>query len=228
MLRLQQLLAVTHYLPLRWQPADAASAPAPNSLAALARPPAGHWTWAYPDVPSGLRSFWDPGTYTVLTEGAVMAFEHDHGLAVDGIAGPHVWRALLQAAARHQVDTAGYSYVSIRESSPEMLSLWSNGKIVLTSETNTGIAASPTAIGTWPVYARFVSQDMKGTDPNGQPYNDPNVPYVNYFHGGDAIHGFVRASYGYPQSLGCAELPVPAAAKAWHYIQYGTLVTVET
>jgi hypothetical protein len=37
------------------------------------------------------------------------------------------------------------------------------------------------------------------------------VYWINYFNGGDAVHGFVRASYGFPQSLGCVELPIPTA-----------------
>ncbi len=50
--------------------------------------------------------------------------------------------------------------------------------------------------------------------------------WVNYFDGGVAIHGFVRASYGFPQSLGCVELPLSEAAAAWTWIHYGTVVTV--
>ena len=47
------------------------------------------------------------------------------------------------------------------------------------------------------------------------------------FYRGDAIHAFPRASFGTPQSLGCVELPLPAAAKVWPYTPIGTLVTVE-
>jgi len=31
---------------------------------------------------------------------------------------------------------------------------------------------------------------------------------------------------GGPQSLGCVELPLAAAAQAWPYLTYGSLVTV--
>ena len=37
---------------------------------------------------------------------------------------------------------------------------------------------------------------MAGTNPDGSHYDDPGVPWVSYFHGGDALHGFIRASYG--------------------------------
>ena len=40
---------------------------------------------------------WTPGTYNVITKGAVMNFESQHNLKVDGIAGPEVWGAILTA-----------------------------------------------------------------------------------------------------------------------------------
>ena len=67
---------------------------------------------------------------------------------------------------------------------------------------------------------------MAGSNPNGSYYVDHGVRWVNYFDGGVAIHGFVRVSYGFPQSLGCVELPVAHAAVAWRWIHYGTVVTV--
>jgi len=42
-----------------------------------------------------------------------------------------------------------------------------------------------------------------------------------------AVHWYPRASYGFPQSLGCVELPSSAAKTAWQYLSYGTLVTVQ-
>jgi hypothetical protein len=60
----------------------------------------------------------------------------------------------------------------------------------------------------------------------GNHYDDPNVPWTSYFHGGDVVHGFVRSGYGYPQSLGCVDLSLAAAATAWHDMPYGMLVTV--
>jgi lipoprotein-anchoring transpeptidase ErfK/SrfK len=49
---------------------------------------------------------------------------------------------------------------------------------------------------------------------------------VSYFHGGDALHGFIRPSYGRPQSLGCVELPPAHAEVVYPYTPIGTLVTV--
>jgi lipoprotein-anchoring transpeptidase ErfK/SrfK len=79
--------------------------------------------------------------------------------------------------------------------------------------------------GTYPVYLRFYFTYMKGTNPDGTPYDDP-VYYVSYFNGGDAVHYFPRGGYGYNQSLGCVELPWHQASEAYPYLTYGSLVTV--
>ncbi len=52
------------------------------------------------------------------------------------------------------------------------------------------------------------------------------MQYVSYFTGGDALHYMPRASYGYPQSLGCVEEPLGPAATIWQYTYLGSLVTV--
>ena len=67
---------------------------------------------------------------------------------------------------------------------------------------------------------------MKGTNVDGSTYDDPNVPYASYFNGGDALHGFIRASYGTPQSNGCVEMSYANAALVWPLTPIGTLVTV--
>jgi hypothetical protein len=98
--------------------------------------------------------------------------------------------------------------------------------VIYTSPCNTGISEAPTAPGTYPVYVRYLSTTMSGYNPDGSYYDDPGVPDVAYFNGGDAVHGFPRYSYGFPQSLGCVELPFAAAATVFPYDLIGTLVTV--
>ena len=155
-----------------------------------------------------------------------MAFEADHGLASDGVVGARVWAALLAAAARHEASRRTYDAIQVSMAGPETLSVWRGGRIVYRSLANTGIASRPTAPGTFPVYARYLSTTMSGTNPDGSHYSDPGVPWVAYFNGGDAVHGFVRGSYGWPQSLGCVELPYSSAAVVYKYDPIGTLVKV--
>ncbi len=225
-LRLDQLLAELGYLPLNWTPTGSHLTTLAEQDSAIYSPPPGTFTWRYNDTPASLMALWQPDVYNVMVKGAVMHFERVNGLAVDGIAGPKVWTTLIADKLADKGNPNGYGYIHVSEVLPETLQLWYNGKIVLTSLCNTGIPQSPTYLGTSPVYLRYQSQTMSGINPFGVPYDDPGVPWVNYFAGGDAVHGFPRAAYGFPQSLGCVELPISNAAIAWNYIHYGTLVSV--
>ena len=187
---------------------------------------AGSLLWRFSNTPSSLAALWKPGAPNVITTGAIMAFEGAHGLTVDGEAGPRVWTALLQAVARRQVTTSPYDYVVVNQTIPETASVWRDGQIIFTTPVNTGIAVAPTAPGTYPVFARYLVTTMTGKNPDGTPYSDPGIPWVSYFNGGDALHGYTRASYGFPQSLGCVEMTYANAETMFGLTPLGTLVTV--
>ncbi len=227
-LRLEQLLAQLGYLPLGWEPfpgdLPVPSADANGQLSAAYSPPRGTFGWQ-PGYPLALRNLWRPGQYSLILSGAVLAFESDHGMTMDGTAGPAVWQALLNAVAKGQNNPNGYTYALASKASPETLTIWHNGREVMHTLANTGIPVAPTADGTFPVYLRYRFQIMKGTNPDGSKYADP-VSFVAYFNGGDAVHYYPRASFGWPQSLGCVELPYSQAQRAWPFLTYGSLVTV--
>lgn len=225
-LRLQQLLAEAGYLPVGWRGASVAPTERAELSAAVA-PPQGHFAWRYPHTPHQLQALWRPGQPNQITRAAVMMFEHDYDLAVDGFAGKQVWRTLIAATVAGKRKTDGYSYVYVHRSIPQLLTLWHNGHVVLTSPGNTGVPQAPTALGTFPVFEHIPVGTMSGTNPNGSHYNDPGIRWISYFHGGEALHAFNRASFGTPQSLGCVELPLDQAAKLWPFTPIGTLVTIE-
>jgi len=52
-----------------------------------------------------------------------------------------------------------------------------------------GAPATPTVLGQFKIYAKYASQDMRGSNADGSRYFQPDVPYVNYFSGSYAIHG---------------------------------------
>ena len=163
----------------------------------------------------------------MITRGAVMNFENQNGLTTDGIAGPQVWAALLADVQSGKGDANSWNYVLVNKALPETSTVYQNGTPVYSTPANTGVAAAPTVDGTFPVYARYTVTTMSGTNPDGSHYVDPGIPWVSYFNGGDALHGFVRASYGFPQSDGCVEMPPANAAVVFPYTPLGTLVTVE-
>ena len=225
-LRLQQLLSQLGYLPLTWTPSgtNPSATNRQAQLSAAYSPPAGSFSWKH-GYPSTLHGLWREGHSNLVDQGAIRAFESVEGLTMDGVAGPRVWRDLLRAVARGQSNPNGYTYAYVSKASPETLTVWHDGHVVLHTLANTGIPAAPTADGTYPVYERLPFQIMKGTNPDGSHYADP-VRNVSYFNGGDAVHYFPRASFGWPQSLGCVELPLAQSAVAYRYLTYGSLVTV--
>lgn len=224
--RLQQLLAQLHYLPLNWTPAAGDTPMATSSaLAASAlTTPSGAFAWRW-SMPSNLTSLWQEGNYNVITRGAVMSFEQFNHLNTSGLANPLLWPTLIQNVLANKVDPHRYSWIEVQKQRPEALYLYENGSIVFTGPTNTGIQGLNTTSGTFPIYLRFVQDYMSGTNPNGTTYHDL-VHWINYFLGSEAVHGFPRTQYGFPQSLGCVELTVSNAGIVYPQVHIGTLVTV--
>jgi len=225
--RLEQLLAQLGYLPLTWAPLTGTAPPLTDARAQLSAaysPPAGSYTWQS-GYPAQLTRLWRPDKPSLILKGAVMAFESDHNLALDGVIGAQVWRAMFRALAAGKMNMHGYTYAVARQKLPETLTVWHNGRVIFHHLANTGIPVSPTAVGTDPVYVRYRHQIMRGRNPDGTKYADP-VAWVAYFHAGEAVHYFPRYSYGSEQSLGCVELPYAPAKRIWPYLTFGTLVTV--
>lgn len=237
--RLEQLLAQLGYLPLTWAPTAGSPIPLSDAhaqLSAAYAPPAGTYTWQS-GYPTALMRLWRPDKPSQILRGAVAAFQADHGLMSDmiyenqqgltlsgGIA-HRLWKAMFRAIAHDATNKHGYTYALANQHAPETLTVWHNGAQIFKHLANTGIPVSPTAVRTDPVYIRYQSQIMRGKNPDGSKYAD-QVYWVAYFHSGEAVHYFLRYSYGSQQSLGCVELPYKAAKWIWPYLTYGTLVTV--
>ena len=223
MLRVQQLLAGLNFLPLGFAPTGPAPSPAD-----LATDQPGSFSWRWPNMPTALTSLWVQGSTNEISKAAIEAFETQNGIGVDGIAGPAVWTALINDTINHKVDATPYVYVLVNKVEPENLTLWNNGVAQYDGiPVNTGAPGADTTDGSYAVFEHVRYSDMKGTNVDGSTYNDPNVPYASYFNGGDALHGFIRASYGSPQSNGCVEMSYADAALVWALTPIGTLVTVE-
>jgi hypothetical protein len=231
-LRLQQMLAQLGYLPFNWTGEGVPKTPEAQVAAATTEAPKGHFAPRWKNTPAGLKELWTPGEANVLVEGALMSFEERNGLEVDGVAGPIVWEALMKAIIAGEKKPTkgsenGFTWVSVSESLPETVTVWHNGKYVLTNlSANTGIPGAETELGTHNVFLRFEETTMSGENPDGSHYEDPGIKWVSYFYRGDALHAFDRASYGSPQSLGCVEMPLEDAEAVYPYTPIGTPVTV--
>ncbi len=220
--RLQQLLAQLGYLPLTYS--DPLPPPPPQDMAL---PQPGSLSWRWNGLPTQLTSQWTPGAESEITKGAIMSFETQNGLGVDGIAGPEVWGALLADAMAGKANTRPVSYVLVTKTLPEHLTVWVDGSLTFSDvPCNTGVPGATTPNGSFTVFEHVPVSNMRGTDVTGTSY-DVTVPWASYFTGGDALHGYPRAAYGFPQSNGCVEMPIPTAGKVWPDTPIGTVVTVQ-
>jgi len=221
-LRLQELLAELNYLPLSFTPNGATPSPVDAT-----QPQFGTFAWRWSTLPSTLTSLWVQGQPNEITKAAIMSFESQNGLSVDGLAGPQVWTELLADVATNKMDTSPYTDVLVSKVLPENLTLYNDGTAQYSNiPVNTGAPGADTTDGTFAVFEHVTSSVMKGTNPDGTTYDDPDVPWASFFNGGDALHGFVRAQYGFPQSNGCVEMTVANAGMLWPLTPIGTLVTV--
>ena len=168
-----------------------------------------------------------PGTMDPTTTGAVEVFEGDHHLALTTTPSQSLWAELVAAETLAHRDANPYTWVTVTETLPETLEVHEGSKVKLTTPTNTGVPGAATQQGIFPIYLRYVATTMIGTNVDGSHYDDPGVPWVNYFNGGDAVHGYIRPGYGYPQSNGCVELPIATAQTVFGMLQLGDLVIVE-
>jgi peptidoglycan hydrolase-like protein with peptidoglycan-binding domain len=168
----------------------------------------------------------DMGQLDETTRGALMVYQSEHGLEPTGEPNRATWASLLAAETLYRRDPRPYTWVTVSESTPATLEVHRGDHVVLSSPTNTGVPGAETPQGIFPIFTRDVSTTMSGTDTDGYHYVVPDVPWVNYFNGGDAVHGYPRASYGSPQSNGCVELPIETAQVVYGMLGIGDVVEV--
>jgi peptidoglycan hydrolase-like protein with peptidoglycan-binding domain len=167
------------------------------------------------------------GQLDATTRGALEIYQADNGLEASGEPNRATWESLLYDETVDKRDPQPYTWVTVTESLPETLFLHRGHRVVFTTPVNTGVPGAETQQGIFPIYARYVSTTMAGEDVDGTKYDVPDVPWVNYFNGGDAVHGYPRESYGFPQSNGCVELPIEAAHTVFGMLAIGDIVWVQ-
>lgn len=214
---LQSMLAVTNYLPVSF---SSASGLVPTTPAVT-----GTFAWRFPQLPLSVHSLWIQGVNNVLVKGALMSFQDEHNLRPTGLADATTVSALTAMVSAGKVSSRTWNYVDVTERRPERATLFVDGIQKMSTLANTGVPGAGTDLGTYPVYLHIKFQWMTGQNLDGSHYRDP-VNWISYFNGGDALHEFYRYTYGWPQSLGCVEMPHSAAQAIWPYTPIGTIVTV--
>jgi lipoprotein-anchoring transpeptidase ErfK/SrfK len=93
---------------------------------------------------------------------------------------------------------------------------------VRTTLASTGLPGTPTPVGKYYIYVKYVQDDMSGPG-----YYLADVPYTMYFYRGYGIHGtYWHDNFGHPMSHGCINLPTEEAAWFFHWASVGTLVNI--
>jgi lipoprotein-anchoring transpeptidase ErfK/SrfK len=216
--RAQQILSQLRYLPLNF---TAYGKKINNPYASAA----GAFTWRV-RLPPATEAVWTVAVANPLEDAALYSFEEAKHLPLTTDLTTSLSKALVNALVRSQYDDAAYQYVYVSTSAPETTYVYANNNLVYHTLANTGVSSAPTQLGTFYVYVRYLVTTMSGVYPGGGTYSDPGIPWVSYFNGGDALHGFLRASYGWPQSLGCVEMPFANAHVVFERTAIGTPVTV--
>lgn len=218
--RVRQLLAELGYLPLSFH---VTGRPHTGNATAIAE--TGTFSWRWSSARAVLGGFWTAGPLDRLTRAAVMDFQRQHSLIADGVAGPQTASALVTDALAHRSNRHTYNYVHVSTASPESLTLYLNGSVKAHVAVSTGLTGATTYVGLFAVYSHVYYTRMRGTDVFGKKYDD-DIYWASYFNGGEALHAYPRASYGFPQSNGCVEI-APSKAKAiWPFTPVGTPVSV--
>jgi lipoprotein-anchoring transpeptidase ErfK/SrfK len=104
----------------------------------------------------------------------------------------------------------------------QILRAYAGQTAVFQTFVSTGLPATPTVVGTYRIYAKYVSAPMSGPG-----YYLPNVPYIMYFYRGYALHGtYWHSNFGQPMSHGCVNLSVADAEWLFNWAEVGTPVVV--
>jgi len=93
----------------------------------------------------------------------------------------------------------------------QTLRAYEKGKVVFAAQISSGRAGTPTLVGKFRIQSKHESQYMGGPG-----YSLPDVPFVQYFYAGFALHGaYWHDKWGTPTSHGCVNLSIEDAE--WLY-----------
>lgn len=106
--------------------------------------------------------------------------------------------------------------------------LYENDAVVQSWYISSGLPGHDTDTGHYRIYAQLRSQNMGNPDLTKAPnYYTPNVPYVSYYNGDEALHGaYWHNNFGNRMSHGCVNMPIGAAQFVYGWAPIGTEVWV--
>ena len=112
--------------------------------------------------------------------------------------------------------------------SSQTTTLYENGQAVQSWAISSGKDGFNSGTGDFRINAKLDSQNMGNRDLTKAPYYfTPDVPYVMYYNGDEALHGtYWHDNFGAQMSHGCINMPVGAAEYVFGWAPMGTEVSV--
>jgi lipoprotein-anchoring transpeptidase ErfK/SrfK len=108
----------------------------------------------------------------------------------------------------------------------QTLYLKENGRVVDSWLISSG-RTYPTKTGHYRINSHITSMTMKGPNPDGTTYSQPDVPWVMYFNGDQGFHGvYWHHNFGHPMSHGCVGMPISRAKQLYDWTPAGVDVWV--
>lgn len=167
------------------------------------------------------RQLSDPGTLKIQAQQAAKNVLAGKGLQ---------FNTPLTSQPFQAVTPVAFNKLIVVNTTAKKMWLFENGQQVQTFLVSAGKPSTPTPIGQFHIYSKLAVQDMRGLNTDGTPYFQPHVYWVNYFSGGNAIHGV----YWHPlswfgainSSHGCVGIPDDEAQWVYNWAPIGTTVIV--
>ena len=146
-------------------------------------------------------------------------------LYVHGTVGTNIPSPVVTGGATIPAASAGERWIDVNLST-QTITAYEGTTPVYTSLVSTGLPRTPTVVGSYRVYVKYVATDMTGGSyAVGDYYYLPDVPYTMYFFRGYGIHGtYWHNNFGQPMSHGCVNLPTPVAEWFFNWASVGTRV----
>jgi len=134
----------------------------------------------------------------------------------------------LQPLAFQSITPAAFNKLIDVNLTSKQMYIYQDGQLLQQYGVSAGGPATPTPIGEFHIYEKLPVQDMWGYGPGHKYYFQPHVYWVNYFTGGDAVHGV----YWHPlswfgainSSHGCVGISDSNAQWVYNWAPIGTTV----
>lgn len=134
----------------------------------------------------------------------------------------------------HDVKQIVSRYRIVVDKSTQIATVYEGDSVVKTFQVCTGKSGSNESdSGTFAIYLRYNTQDMRGTNDDGTPYLSKGVRWVSYYNGGEGFHtaswnysGIARGDPSDNGSHGCVNMYEQDAQWIYDNCPEGTLVTV--